>query len=189
EQTPPSLRGLVDNVPPTVEAAVMRALEKDPSARFQTVGAFSHALDTCLAELATAAPPQQQRQSSPAQQCAQTSSRTAVNPAIAYAQQLPGNAGPTANGRGIRHRLAVSMNIAARRLRSTAVWRKFHKLDRRAGVIALALPALATGTALVWPYLAPPARVAVPESTSPQQQIGNTVMPRALAIIRVHSTN
>ena len=49
EQAPPPLRALAADVPPEVEAAVMRALQKDPSARFQTVGEFSHALDACMA--------------------------------------------------------------------------------------------------------------------------------------------
>ena len=54
EQAPPPLRALVDRLPPKVEAAVMRALEKDPSARFQTVGEFARALDACVADVATA---------------------------------------------------------------------------------------------------------------------------------------
>ena len=41
EQTPPPLRGAIDKVPAPVEAAVMRALEKDPAARFQTVREFA----------------------------------------------------------------------------------------------------------------------------------------------------
>ena len=55
EQAPPPLRGLVDKLPPKVEAAVMRALEKDPSARFQTVAEFARALDACVADVAAAA--------------------------------------------------------------------------------------------------------------------------------------
>ena len=54
EQAPPPLRALVDKLPPKLEAAVMRALEKDPSARFQTVGDFAHALDACLADVTAA---------------------------------------------------------------------------------------------------------------------------------------
>src|SRR5205085_4350228 len=40
EQAPPPLRVLAPEVPPEVEAAVMRALQKDPGARFQSVGEF-----------------------------------------------------------------------------------------------------------------------------------------------------
>ncbi len=52
QQAPPPLRGLVADLPAKVEAAVMRALEKDPSARFQTVRDFARAIDACLADLA-----------------------------------------------------------------------------------------------------------------------------------------
>src|SRR5205814_7262214 len=82
-QTPPPLRTLVDNLPPKAEAAVMRALQKDPSERFQTARAFSHALDECLAELATPSPSTHRRE-------AQTSSRTAVNLELQDVQRLPG---------------------------------------------------------------------------------------------------
>jgi len=146
EQAPPPLRGLVGNVPPKVEAAVMRALEKDPSARFQTVRAFSDALDACLAEVAAAAPSPSPSLPRPRElRGAPTSSRTAVNPAIAHAQRLPGDGGRAAKGPGRLRRLAVAVSTAARRL---------PRFDRRAGAVALALPALVAGTVLVWPRLA-----------------------------------
>ena len=72
EQVPPALRALVDNLSPKLEAAVMRALEKDPSARFQTADAFSRELDGCLAELATSPSRHESADS-------QTSTRTVVN--------------------------------------------------------------------------------------------------------------
>lgn len=152
EQSPPSLHSLADNVPSTVEAAVRRALEKDPSARFQTVGAFSHALDACLADLATAAPPPPQ---SPREHPGtQTSSRTAVNPAIAQPQLLRGDREPAAKcGPGKLSRLAVSVSIAARRWRPSIARRKLPKLNRRTGAFALTLPVLVVGTVLVWPRL------------------------------------
>ena len=96
EQAPPPLHGLVGNLPPKVEAAVMRALEKDPSARFQTVGAFSRALDACMAGPTTTPRPIPNHPDpatsartvlNPMLHDAQASSRTVVNPALQGARQ------------------------------------------------------------------------------------------------------
>ncbi len=56
EQTPPPLHTLVTGVPLPLEAAVMRALAKNPADRFQSVEAFRRALDKCLAETVWSAP-------------------------------------------------------------------------------------------------------------------------------------
>ncbi|HEY2929006.1 MAG TPA: serine/threonine-protein kinase [Albitalea sp.] len=214
EQAPPPLHALVDNVPPKVEAAVMRALEKDPSARFQTVGAFSRALDACLAELATASPP------TPDQRDAQTSSRTVVNPALADAQRLPkGGARRAAQGPGRLRHFAASVRTAAGRLRPAAALRTLPRLG--AVAVALALPALLAGTVMEWPRLAqreapaavspgpvavsptlqqvsppppvervaaaqiPPVSVPEPAPAAASKPPGGTVPPRTLAIVRL----
>lgn len=83
EQVPPPLRSWVANVPPKLEAAVMRALEKDPAGRFQSVAAFAQAIDACLADVAKAGPPAVDSFG------AQTSSRTVINPVLQGAQRLP----------------------------------------------------------------------------------------------------
>lgn len=84
EQVPPPLHG---KVPATVEAAVMRALEKDPSARFQTVAEFSRALDAFLDEVSSAAPrPAREPET-------QTSTRTIVNPQLPDPRRLPAPGG------------------------------------------------------------------------------------------------
>ncbi len=84
EQAPPPLRSWVDHVPPKLEAAVMRALQKDPAARFQSVAEFARAIDACQAELVTVAP------QAIAGLDAQTSSRTVINPVLQGVQRLPG---------------------------------------------------------------------------------------------------
>ena len=84
EQVPPPLHGLVDKVPPKVEAAVMRALEKDPSSRFQTVAEFSRALDAFLDDEVRAAAPRHAHEPE-----TQTSTRTIVNPQLPDPRRLP----------------------------------------------------------------------------------------------------
>jgi len=148
EQAPPPLRGLVDKLPPKVEAAVMRALEKDPSARFQTVGEFSRALNACLAAPTTAASPLVPHRPDPT-----TSPRTALNPALQEARTVVNPAlqgvhrltspdtGREAQSHGIPGRPAVTRQT----LRS---------LDRRIVAGVLALLGLLAGTVLAWPRLA-----------------------------------
>jgi len=143
EQAPPPLSGLVKNLPPPVEAAVMRALEKDPAARFQTVGAFSRALNASLGDVTTAprpAPDPSGRDASPrttlnpALRDAQMSSKTVVNPALQGTQRLA-SAPP---GRAARSQ-------GAPRRRAT-VWRVVGA--------ALALLALVAGAVVWWPHFA-----------------------------------
>jgi len=50
-EAPPSIRDKRPDVPPRVEAAVHRAMAKDPEARFQTMGDFGRELEACLAEV------------------------------------------------------------------------------------------------------------------------------------------
>jgi serine/threonine-protein kinase len=49
-EEPPSIRDRRPDVPPRVEAAVHRAMAKDPQARFQTMAEFCEELEACLAE-------------------------------------------------------------------------------------------------------------------------------------------
>ena len=157
EQAPPPLRSWVDNVPPKLEAAVMRALEKDPAARFQSVAAFAQAIDACLAELAMAAPPAVDRLD------AQTSSRTVINPVLQGVQRLPSSG---ADGQ--------------RAQEAGGPRRKWPWLP--AGAAALGVVALGLG-ALVWP---PNLKPTVPNPTVPNPSV-DTVKPRSLAIVRLPS--
>src|SRR5262245_16659876 len=86
EQLPPSLKGLVEGLPPKVEAAVMRALQKDPAARFQSAHEFARAIDACLPDLALASTPTR-IMGRPLD--ASTASQTAINPAIQGVKRLP----------------------------------------------------------------------------------------------------
>jgi eukaryotic-like serine/threonine-protein kinase len=81
EQAPPPLHMQGVNVPPQVEAALMKALHKDPAARFQTVGDFARALGACRAE-AVSAPPVADGDES------LLSSHTVINPVCAGAHRL-----------------------------------------------------------------------------------------------------
>jgi serine/threonine protein kinase len=150
EQAPPPLHELVDRLPTKVEAAVMRALEKDPSARFQTVREFARAIDACLADLA--APPALPERLDDVH----ASSRTVVNPVLQGAQRLPGTAA-AGSERG-----------------QDKPWRRLPGLNRRVGLIALALVALVTGAALLWPRLSP---LATP-AAAPQEPIVVAAPPR-----------
>ena len=49
-EEPPSIRERRPDVPARVEAAVHRAMAKDPQARFQTMSEFCQELEACLAE-------------------------------------------------------------------------------------------------------------------------------------------
>jgi eukaryotic-like serine/threonine-protein kinase len=124
EQAPPPLDSQGVNVPPQVEAALMKALLKDPAARFQTVGDFARALGACRA--AVIAPPAAEGDES------LLSSRTVINPVFAGVQRLP------AQGRARR--------LAAMRL-------TLPRWVRHAGVAALTLALLGAGLAALWPHL------------------------------------
>jgi serine/threonine-protein kinase len=58
-EPPPSLRERRPDVTPRLEAAVDRALAKDPARRFPSMAAFAKELRACLAEAAGAPPPAQ----------------------------------------------------------------------------------------------------------------------------------
>ncbi|MFO1217517.1 MAG: serine/threonine-protein kinase [Burkholderiaceae bacterium] len=76
EQVPPPLRGQVSGLPLGVDLAVMRALEKDPAARFQTARDFAAAIDGCMADMGSAMP------AAPAEGDDDLQLRTVVNPAL-----------------------------------------------------------------------------------------------------------
>jgi eukaryotic-like serine/threonine-protein kinase len=57
-EPPPRLRDQRPDVPPRLEAAVERALAKDPARRFPTMAAFASELRACLAELERGAAPE-----------------------------------------------------------------------------------------------------------------------------------
>ncbi len=122
EQAPPPLRALAADVPPEVEAAVMRALQKDPSARFQTVGEFSHALDASAgADATTKAMPRPSR----APQGAPTMSRTALNPALGDGQGQPQGAAARPTGKDF-----AAAATAVRPQPAAAARRKLPRLSR-----------------------------------------------------------
>jgi eukaryotic-like serine/threonine-protein kinase len=56
-EPPPPLRDKRPDVPPRVEAAVQKAMAKDPADRFRTMAELSAELDACLAELQGATTP------------------------------------------------------------------------------------------------------------------------------------
>jgi eukaryotic-like serine/threonine-protein kinase len=58
-EPPPSLRERRPDVSPRLEAAVDRAMAKDPARRFPSMNAFARELRACLAEAEGAAPPAQ----------------------------------------------------------------------------------------------------------------------------------
>ena len=162
EQAPPPLRAHAADVPPEVEAAVMRALQKDPSARFQTVAEFSHALDASAdADATTVAMPRPSR----ATQGAPTMSRTAVNPALGHGQGQPQGAAERPAG--------TDFAGAATVVRPAPAAAAPAKLPRfyRGAAIALAVCALVAGAAVLMPRMAqrvaPPA---VQQSVAAQAQ-------------------
>jgi tRNA A-37 threonylcarbamoyl transferase component Bud32 len=126
EQAPPPLRDQVDSVPPMVEAAVMKALEKEPSARFQTVREFAQAIDACLAELAPAPARGMDRGLD-----APSTSRTAINPVLQGVKQLPAASAARAQPAGMPR------------------W-------ARLGAMSFAVVALGGGAALLWTMLGAP---------------------------------
>ncbi|HEY9064934.1 MAG TPA: protein kinase [Burkholderiaceae bacterium] len=136
EQAPPPLRGRVENLPPAVEGAVMRALEKDPSARFQTVGEFSRALDACIDGLTTTPRPVPDRPDPT------SSPRTVLNPAVHDASPR------TVVNPAVHH------DASSRTVMNPVVHDAPRKLNRRVGAVALAVLALSAGSVLVWPHLA-----------------------------------
>jgi serine/threonine-protein kinase len=140
EQAPPALRAIAADVPPEVEAAVMRALQKDPFARFQTVAEFSRALDASVDADATVVTPRPSR----ASQGAPTRSRTAVNPVLGQRQGQPEGAAARPAAKD-----SAAAATAVRPPPAAAAQRKLPRLSRRVAAIALALPALAAGAVVL----------------------------------------
>src|SRR5262249_33603596 len=56
-EAPPPVRDKRPDVPPRVEAAIQRAMAKDPADRFATMTDFIRELEACLAELSSAGTP------------------------------------------------------------------------------------------------------------------------------------
>jgi serine/threonine-protein kinase len=177
EQAPPPLRSWIDNVPPKVEAAVMRALQKDPSARFQNVAAFAQAIDACQADLITVAPPAVDRLD------AQTSSRTVINPVLQGVQRLPSSsaAGHRAQDPGGLRRKWPWVAAGAAALGVVAL-----------GVGVLLMPSPTPKPTVSNPTgpdpIAPPTAPipAVTRTTVPNPTV-DAVKPRTLAIVRLPS--
>ena len=189
EQAPPPLRVLAECVPPELEAAVMRALQKDPSARFQSVGEFARALDAIQDRDATIAAP---RLPLRAPQEAPTLARTAVNPALGQAPAQP----EATAVRAAPQEFAASATVV-RPVPTAAASRKLPRSYRRAAAIALACTAVVAGAAVVMPRMgqrtapltvppqplptlrvAPVEPVAVaPTPAAPQQDIAVPVQP------------
>ena len=178
EQAPPSLRSRITNVTPKLESAVMRALEKDPVARFQTVAAFARAIDACQADLITVAP----QTLDPLD--AQTGSRTVINPVLQGVQRLPSSGADSQAAQG-----------ASGPQRKWSGWPGWPWLP--AGAAALGVVALGLG-ALLWPPNLTPTvpRATVPNETAPNETAPtptaltptlNAVKPRTLAIVHLPS--
>jgi tRNA A-37 threonylcarbamoyl transferase component Bud32 len=186
EQAPPPLRGLVGNLPSKVEAAVMRALEKDPSARFQTAREFARAIDACLADLAPAAKPAANR---PLDGAA-TASRTAINPALQGVQQLPvgsGRAAASAPARSAGPRWvrvgAVSAAVLALVGGAALLWTQRSSLDTPANASTpppAVTPQTSVSQAPSGEPLPPPAPVAEPApAVAPEPVVAAQVPARA----------
>jgi serine/threonine protein kinase len=159
EQAPPPLHSRIDNVPPKVEAAVMRALEKDPAARFQSVAAFAQTIDACLAELIALTP------TAGAGLDAQTSSRTVINPVLQGVQRLPAAGAEVPDTPGA---------ASAGRPQRPRPW-------LLAGAAAFGVVALGMGVLLL-PSPAPKPSITTP--TTPTQTVA-TAEPRGLSIVRL----
>jgi serine/threonine-protein kinase len=128
EQPPRPLRGQVDRLPAALEAAVMKALQKDPADRFQTVREFSRAIEACRVERGARLPSPDRPLDAP------TLSRTAINPALQGVRQLPPGGGARAAGAQSRWPLARVARWAA---------------------VPLAVAGLGAASVLLWPQLRP----------------------------------
>jgi serine/threonine-protein kinase len=93
EEPPPPLATFVPGVPAAVESAVMRALQKDPGQRFQTVATFARALDGSGARRAADATAERTGERTVAASAEAgadaATSRTTINPLLQGAQRLP----------------------------------------------------------------------------------------------------
>jgi predicted Ser/Thr protein kinase len=64
-EPPPPIRDKRPDVPPRVEAAIQKAMAKDPADRFQTMAEFCSELEACLAEVQASAGTQQATTAAP----------------------------------------------------------------------------------------------------------------------------
>jgi serine/threonine-protein kinase len=180
EQAPPPLHTLVANLPPKVEAAVMQALEKEPSRRFQTVAAFARALDACLGEVVSTPAPR------PSPAGAQTSSRTAVNLEVQNAQRLPARRARRSLPKAGLRTGAVALALSALVTGAVLAWPHLKELQLKQlqlpqlqldGLLAAAHSLLPTA-----PIQQAPAPAAVPRPASSPQS-SDAAVPRTLAIV------
>ncbi|WP_427914727.1 serine/threonine-protein kinase [Ramlibacter sp. MMS24-I3-19] len=161
EQAPPRLRTLAADVPPEVEAAVMRALQKDPAARFQTVGEFARAVDASIG----ADPAATTLRASRPLQAEPTLSRTAVNTALPdEGKKVQGTVAPEP-AEGLAGAATVVRPVPAAEV---PAWRP--RRGHRTAAIALALTAVAAGTVVLMPGTVQRAvrRAVLPEAVAPQ---------------------
>ena len=164
-----------------VEAAVMKALQKDPADRFQTVREFSSVIEACRDELAIRLPPVPDRALD-----APTLSRTAINPALQGVKQLPAAAPKTLPAWA---RLgAVALVLAG--LGGAAVWLWPTTLPPAeppsAGPVKPApAPVPAAETVSAKPVDVAPATQAAPVAAAPVAPAPVALPPRSLAIVRL----
>ena len=170
QHAPPPLRDAVDGLSPALESAVMRAMEKDPAARFQTVREFARAIDACMA-----APKVQPSDATAHPFGTQTDARTVINPVLQGVQRLPASdaGGPPAAGPS----------------RAARAWAP---LNKRGIAATLTLPALITGAVLSWPLLwtpdAPPPAAAALSSAEVDSTPAVQPAPIAPAPIQTRAT-
>lgn len=177
DEAPPRLRTLVDGLPLSVEAAVMRALEKDPSARFQTVRDFGRAIDACLADRHSSMPaPAVDRHLD-----APTATRTAINPALQGLRQLP--AVPAANAGRVEPVAATSRPVWLRWTRVAGISLAGLTLVGTAALLGpqwLATEGLAVASAQP-PALAQPTLGAQPPAPAAEPASGAAAQPAVAA--------
>jgi serine/threonine-protein kinase len=201
EQAPPPLRGKVADLPLGVDLAVMRALEKDPAARFQSVRDFATAIDACLADMGSAMPDAIEGHDE------QTVLRTIVNPAVQGIEQLslPGevrdiDAAADMSGRGRQlpwHGIgAGALALGAVAAAVAWMWSELEvpQESPAARVVKPASPAIAVAAAkperIVAPLPAPPASPLAVASKAPEAPVAaevpavTMVTPRSLTVTR-----
>ncbi len=176
EAAPPPLHGLVSGLPPNVDTAVMRALEKDPGARFQSVAAFARALDVCLVEMPMPMPPAADARDE------STGSRTVVNPAIAA--QSPRLPSPRPPSTSRRRAGAIGLAVLALAGAGTALWPRLAARD--SAVVAVPTPP-ATASMATAPAVA--GAVARSAEAADVQTIAAPIEPRRLTIVAVRTDN
>jgi len=150
EQAPPPLGGQIGSVPPQVEAVVMKALAKDPAARFQSVREFAQAIDACMAGVAPPSSAAVDHTQGPP-----TLSRTAINPVLQGAQRLPGFDDERTTLRAPKE-IAAAAAATAGRTDAPPEAAGRGKRPGRVAAVTLTIAVLAGGGALLWWQLQAP---------------------------------